>query len=125
MFLKAGGRDDNHSRVNDAFRPITSPAVKSSDSDLTVRNFNSCGASLIVEAGVPGIQYSFVDSSRFQKILIVAVVAPSGIDPKNPPAFSPMLLDNGLTLQVLKSFLGFFNAFLMPRSMCSSSISEP
>ena len=120
MFLKAGGRDQDHSQVTETSRPMKASYVKNSDPDVTVLGTKCSDASLLVEAGIPGLQYSVVDSSLFQKMLVVVLVAPSGTDPNKPPSFSPLLLDDGFTLQV-KVLISpvLFDPSLMTNENCS------
>ena len=58
-------------------------------------------ASLLVEEGIPGIQYCMVDPDlQYQKFLIVVVQALSGVDPSSPPSYSPTLSECGEFLEI-------------------------
>ena len=55
----------------------------------------------LVQNGIPGIQYTYIDpDTQFQKYLVVLVQAPSGTDPLDPPDFNARLTDNGNSLEL-------------------------
>ena len=55
----------------------------------------------LVESGIPGIQYTYVDpDTQFQKYLIVLVQAPSGTDPLAPPDYNARLTEQGKFLEL-------------------------
>jgi len=55
----------------------------------------------LLHNGIPGYQYTIVDpSNQYQKYLIVVLQVLSGTDPTDPPRYSPVLVEDGNTLQV-------------------------
>ena len=91
--------------------PATSNNLFKISEGITSANSNppfmtsSCGttpdAVTLLTNGIPGYQYTIVDpSNQYQKYLIVVLQVLSGTDPSNPPRYSPVLLEDGCTLQI-------------------------
>jgi hypothetical protein len=86
----------SHFQVNEGISSSPSnPPFLPIDSDETP------DAVLLLANGVPGYQYTIVDpANQYQKYLIVVLQGLSGTDPTNPPRYSPVLVEDGNTLQV-------------------------
>ena len=58
-------------------------------------------ATLLINSGIPGYSYTFVDpDEQYQKYLCVVVQALSGTDPLQPPDLQATIIDEGMALQV-------------------------
>ena len=58
-------------------------------------------ATLLLNSGIPGYSYTFVDpDEQYQKYLVVVIQALSGTDPSNPPDLQASIADEGMRLTV-------------------------
>ena len=67
----------------------------------TPEGFPVPASALLVENGLPGIQYTVVDpDQQYQKFLYVVIQALSGTDPSRPPEYAPILSECGEFLEI-------------------------
>ena len=67
----------------------------------TPEGYSVPASALLVENGLPGIQYAVVDpDQQYQKFLYVVIQALSGTDPSHPPAYAPTLSECGEFLDI-------------------------
>ena len=58
-------------------------------------------ATLLLNAGIPGYSYTFVDpDEQYQKYLVIVIQALSGTDPSNPPDLQATIVDEGMALSL-------------------------
>lgn len=56
-------------------------------------------ATLLLQSGIPGYSYTFVDpDEQYQKYLVVVIQALSGTDPLHPPNLHATLTEDGMSL---------------------------
>ena len=77
------------------------PSTSFSSTNSSSENTSCSPATLLLNSGIPGYSYTFVDpNEQYQKYLCVVLQALSGTDPLHPPDLSPTITDVGMSLTV-------------------------
>ena len=75
--------------------------VSGNSSSSASKKHSVSAATLLINSGIPGYSYTFVDpDEQYQKYLVVVIQALSGTNPSNPPDLGATITDEGTSLTV-------------------------